>query len=899
MHRNDPIVQYLGSFSTRNNLPFVSSGTALHFVGKGNVEDAVLDLYELLHEQKPAAAAHLPQFDEICPQYAAYLQRTDGFISGLKEKGILQQDGMTLTKKGFETLDSKVDVGAVAGLGIYLPIGNYLRGTLDAIGITTTRKAGRVKAILGAGLMLGAAGFGAALSKSVGTAQAHSDSNEHRYYDATGDVEDNCDSSVNDASKIDISILKSYDTDDNMIRVFMGINGIMALPYYEKYDISFGDAKITSNGRSTTVSYADGITSNSEVTSDNFIGVYLDNSKVSGNVLRAEARQIDNAGLALAECKIDRAGDGHNTDTHEHEPDGGGANQSQQQLPDIGVDSVYFYTNISYAPVAGGNDPNHKITEANTTDKIKLCAAFKESNPGEDIYPAVRRTVVWFDGTSANTVIHDKSETYIFGGREHIWGDCYSVPQELKLVPGPYISTVVVDITSNGRPIQENNTRNNVAAANINIIGAQQPPSFLPPSTLDIQKVKQYAPTIIHDSRPDTQQVPLYTPYDPHTDDEEITNNHENFDTARFPKENVVQAKVINADSFSYYEYIYERANNPHWAGIAWPFAHEHDVNIAIVKVDKQTGRPVALAVKYHELGWQVKQVSKTSDLAIYSEWGSHEFATGQLPTANGDGPALTKDNIRFMPLEDRLAGSDIDAQGFLRTNEPHYSIKGVKAPWLMDELKNPENLVFKKYSAGPWQQSAMWFELHSPATLEVIVDGKTISKDTVEMPKNIFSGYSNNTIGIIGVDVNTQPKVLVHGTGNGTIHLSGYNINGGKNTPMFQMTAPIRNGEVYEVTPDWQAIADGSNTAVQLRIDADGNGVFEKTMHLGNNITAADISGPQASAAPWEKYALPAVIIGAIGAVAGFLGFNRRRGNGPANKSKKNRVGRRMMRRN
>ena len=386
----------------------------------------------------------------------------------------------------------------------------------------------------------------------------------------------------------------------------------------------------------------------------------------------------------------------------------------------------------------------------------------------------------------------------------------------------------------------ENQTPQNTTPAN------QTPPTETPATPLE-EKIKSYLPTILHDSRPDTAEVALYTPYNPQADDSDIRNNHENFDAGEFPKENVVHAAVKETQDFDYYEYVYERANNPHMAGITWPFAHEHDVNLAIVKVDKWTGQPVALAVRYHELGWSVKQVSRIDELRVYSEWGSHEYAVAPLPTADGKGLALTKSNTKIVRLEERISDMDIDSNGYLITDEPHPSIKGVKAPWLLGELKDPETLVFRKYQQQGWEKSVMLFELHSPATLEVMIGDK---KTSSEMAGIANSGYDNNTIAIIGANATAKPKVIVRGTGNGTIHLNGYNINGEAALPKFQMTAPIRNGQVYEVTPDWQAISQSKGESVTVIVDKDGDGVFEKTIYQDSQITSEELTQdkPQAN---------------------------------------------------
>ena len=103
------MISYLADFSSKNHLPFASSQGNLRYTGRGNIEEAVVDLYEQLQFQNPRIAEQLPAFHEICPQYEEYLQKTDDFMAGLVRNGLFKVDGLTLTEKGFETLEQTVD----------------------------------------------------------------------------------------------------------------------------------------------------------------------------------------------------------------------------------------------------------------------------------------------------------------------------------------------------------------------------------------------------------------------------------------------------------------------------------------------------------------------------------------------------------------------------------------------------------------------------------------------------------------------------------------------------------------------------------------------------------------------------------------------------------------------
>jgi N-acetylneuraminic acid mutarotase len=167
------LLNYMGEISTEHGLPFKyvdnKFGTLLLYTGKGDLESDILDLYEAVRQKNFNVAAQLPLLEDLCPQYAEYQGETDEYIAKLVSNGILdKEDRYTLTEKGFDLLNSQVDIGAVAGVGFSLPMkmGKYLRSKFAEIGISV-KKPSKLKAFLAAAVMVAAGVGGAAISKNV------------------------------------------------------------------------------------------------------------------------------------------------------------------------------------------------------------------------------------------------------------------------------------------------------------------------------------------------------------------------------------------------------------------------------------------------------------------------------------------------------------------------------------------------------------------------------------------------------------------------------------------------------------------------------------------------------------------------------------------------------------
>ncbi|MEK6923323.1 MAG: hypothetical protein AABW84_01355 [Nanoarchaeota archaeon] len=157
-------IDYLHNVAKKYNLPFAKDADSLIYTGTlTKTEDVILDLYEIVLEDKPLVASQLGDLSKLIPEYNKFLERADRFTNTLENKGLLS-DG-SLTKAGFESLKANVNLGAVSGVGITLP-GYKLKNLLKHYGINTKQKSG-TKAALASLAMLGAGMMGMAATKDL------------------------------------------------------------------------------------------------------------------------------------------------------------------------------------------------------------------------------------------------------------------------------------------------------------------------------------------------------------------------------------------------------------------------------------------------------------------------------------------------------------------------------------------------------------------------------------------------------------------------------------------------------------------------------------------------------------------------------------------------------------
>jgi uncharacterized repeat protein (TIGR01451 family) len=144
--------------------------------------------------------------------------------------------------------------------------------------------------------------------------------------------------------------------------------------------------------------------------------------------------------------------------------------------------------------------------------------------------------------------------------------------------------------------------------------------------------IKKYAPILKFDSNE------RYFPCDIHGDDDNVINNHENYDTSDLPKTTddgkyvcYYYVKEYTEQSGQYpehpdfyvYEYWYYYAFNEYSVFDCYNENHEHDLESVFIWVDKKTGNPFHLALSCH-LWFNEYEIHSGDELAIYVEKGGH-----------------------------------------------------------------------------------------------------------------------------------------------------------------------------------------------------------------------------------------------------------------------------------
>jgi hypothetical protein len=132
---------------------------------------------------------------------------------------------------------------------------------------------------------------------------------------------------------------------------------------------------------------------------------------------------------------------------------------------------------------------------------------------------------------------------------------------------------------------------------------------------------------------------------------------------------------------------------------------------------------------------------------------------------------------------------------------------------------------------------------LHSPGELRVYdsqnrVTGVVNGTVKQEIPNSSY--YSNNTTVVINPATDSYYYQVV-GTGTGAYGLElVYSIDG--QTTTFNATnIPISSGAIHRYSVSWDALSQGK-PGVTVQVDLNGDGVFERTITSGKNLTGDEI---------------------------------------------------------
>ena len=138
------------------------------------------------------------------------------------------------------------------------------------------------------------------------------------------------------------------------------------------------------------------------------------------------------------------------------------------------------------------------------------------------------------------------------------------------------------------------------------------------------------------------------------------------------------------------------------------------------------------------------------------------------------------------------------------------------------------------------FSNSAVVVERGSPVEVRVYdtdghVSGVVNGQQKAEIPKSLVVG---ETIVILS---STGPyKYEVFGTGKGTYNLDITSIHNNNVLAFVATNIPTHRGSVHKYTIDWNTLAQGKN-GTTLQIDDDGNGIFERTITAGSEISGED----------------------------------------------------------
>ncbi len=146
--------------------------------------------------------------------------------------------------------------------------------------------------------------------------------------------------------------------------------------------------------------------------------------------------------------------------------------------------------------------------------------------------------------------------------------------------------------------------------------------------------------------------------------------------------------------------------------------------------------------------------------------------------------------------------------------------------------LKNPDNKTEIK-SLKRILKNYKEYKIFSPVDMQIqdsegnvtgVVNGKVVEN----IPNSIYD-EENERILVLLPDENYEPKLVA--TGSGTYGFTATNVEDGVVEEIHVDAAPVKVGEVHEYNIDWNKAKDDKADAVEVKIDKDGDGTFEKTV--------------------------------------------------------------------
>jgi parallel beta-helix repeat protein len=145
-----------------------------------------------------------------------------------------------------------------------------------------------------------------------------------------------------------------------------------------------------------------------------------------------------------------------------------------------------------------------------------------------------------------------------------------------------------------------------------------------------------------------------------------------------------------------------------------------------------------------------------------------------------------------------------------------------------------------EKYKFAPYKL----YIIKSPVTVRVYdsqgrITGLLNGEVREEIPN---SAYDEESKTILIFDSNDSYRYEAIGTNEGTYGLDIVSLKGGEATGFTATDIPTSPNAVHQYTADWEALSQGK-AGVTLLIDAEGDGIFERTIISDNKLTPCEIA--------------------------------------------------------
>lgn len=208
----------------------------------------------------------------------------------------------------------------------------------------------------------------------------------------------------------------------------------------------------------------------------------------------------------------------------------------------------------------------------------------------------------------------------------------------------------------------------------------------------------------------------------------------------------------------------------------------------------------------YTNYFWPHLASGKNVLTAFKSTWGKGLLDVFPYLDDNGDGVPATPDGM----------GQDGSLAGEMRLGEGGSDNLRITMPMLFHMLSSAEALVADR-----------------EGRIAGVLDGEV----RAEIPGSAVDPDEHL---IFVSDVNDVVSIAVTGTGSGTYGMRTWVLD--QSTPMVSVIGmPVSRGTVHRYTVNWEVLSRGDK-GVTIEIDQDGDGVFERMVRAGGELSGADL---------------------------------------------------------